>query len=358
MTTRHAERRAALRGHLADADVDALLVSDLVNVRYLSGFTGSNAALLVDAGSDDATRFCTDFRYLTQAAAEVPDLERVIDRPCGPALLRAATGRIGFESNVVTVDGLGELQDAGSAELIGLSGPVERLRAVKDAEEIEAIRQACAVADRALADLLEAGGIRAGRSEREIRLDLDQRIRELGADDISFATIVAAGSNSAIPHHSPTDAVVARGDLVKLDFGAAVHGYHSDMTRTFVVGTPADWQTDLYGLVAAAQGAGRAACRPGTTAAAVDAAARDLIADAGHADHFGHGLGHGVGLVIHEDPFLAANSAAIIEPDMCVTVEPGVYLPGRGGVRIEDSGVVRPDGYEILTLTTKEFLAL
>src|SRR6478609_2782439 len=211
MTTRHAERRAALRGHLADADVDALLVSDLVNVRYLSGFTGSNAALLVDAGSDDATRFCTDFRYLTQAAAEVPDLERVIDRPCGPALLRDVSGQVGFESHIVTVDGLGELQDAGSADLTGLSGLVERLRAIKDADEIDALRRACAVADRALADLLDAGGIRAGRSEREIHLDLDQRMRLQDADDISFPTIVAAGPNSAIPHHTPTDAIVARG---------------------------------------------------------------------------------------------------------------------------------------------------
>jgi Xaa-Pro aminopeptidase len=340
------------------AGLDGLLVTDLVNIRYLTGFTGSNAALLVDTDTEDATRFCTDFRYLTQAAAEVPDLERVIDRPCGPALLRDVSGRVGFESHVVTVDGLTELQDVGTAELSGLSAPVERLRAIKDADEIDALRRACAIADRALTELLEAGGIQPGRSEREIHLDLDQRIRLLGADDISFSTIVAAGSNSAIPHHSPTDAVVARGDLVKLDFGATVDGYHSDMTRTFVVGPPADWQAELHALVAASQAAGRAACLPGATVAAVDAAARGLITDAGHAEHFGHGLGHGVGLVVHEDPFLGANSTAIMESDMCVTVEPGVYLPGRGGVRIEDSGVVRPDGYEILTLTTKELLVL
>jgi len=358
MMTRHGERRGALRALLRDAGVGALLVIDHVNIRSLSGFTGSNAALRIDAGSDGASRFCTDFRYLTQAAAEVPDLERIIDRPCGPALLRDVSGRVGFESHVVTVDGLTDLRDAGPALLAGLPGLVERLRAIKDADEIDALRRACAVADRALADLLEAGGIRSGRSEREIQLDLDHRIRLLGADDISFSTIVAAGSNSAIPHHSPTAALVEPGDLVKLDFGAAVDGYHSDMTRTFVVGPPADWQSDLYALVAEAQAAGRAACRPGATAAAVDAAARDVITGAGHAEDFGHGLGHGVGLVIHEDPFLAANSAAIMEPDMCVTVEPGVYLPGRGGVRIEDSGVVRPDGYEILTLTTKDFLAL
>jgi Xaa-Pro dipeptidase len=356
--TIHADRRTALRALLRPAGVEALLVTDLINIRYLTGFTGSNAALLVDAQTDEQTRFCTDFRYLTQSAAQVPDLQRVIDRPCGPALVRGSTGRLGFESHVVTVDGLTELADAGPAELVGVPGLVERLRAVKDAMEIDALRRACAIADRALAELVEAGGIRAGRTERDIQLELDQRIRLLGADDISFATIVAAGTNSAIPHHSPTPAEVASGDLVKLDFGATVDGYHSDMTRTVVVGPAADWQRELHALVRAAQQVGRDACRPGTPAAVVDAAARTVIADAGYGEQFGHGLGHGVGLVIHEDPFLAASTTAIMEADMCVTVEPGVYLPGRGGVRLEDSGVVRPDGYEILTLTSKELLEL
>ncbi len=354
----HARRRAALRRRLADDGLDGLLVTDLVNIRYLTGFTGSNAALLVAAADDDAGVFCTDFRYLTQSEAEVPDLERVIDRPCGPALLRAAQGRIGFEAHVVTVAGLDELAGAGPAELIGVTDLVEDLRAIKDAGEIELLRQACAVADLALSELIATGGIRPGRTERQVGLDLDQRIRMLGADDISFESIIAAGPHSAIPHHSPTAADLRTGDLVKLDFGATVGGYHSDMTRTFVLGEPADWQREIYDLVAAAQQAGRDACVVGASGAEVDAASRDLITAAGHGQHFGHGLGHGVGLLIHEAPSLAAASAAIIAADMCVTVEPGIYLPGRGGVRIEDSGVVRPDGYEVLTLTTKELQAL
>ena len=229
-----------------------------------------------------------------------------------------------------------------------------RLRAVKDDGEIDALHRACAVADRALAELIEAGGIRPGRTERQVGLDLDQRMRELGASDPSFETIVAAGPNSAIPHHRPTDAVLAAGDFVKLDFGATVDGYHSDMTRTFVLGSPADWQREIYQLVEQAQAAGRAACVVGATGDEIDAAARDVITDAGYGPQFSHGLGHGVGLQIHEAPSLARESASIMVPDMCVTVEPGVYLPGRGGVRIEDSGVIRADGYHVLTQTSKE----
>jgi len=354
---RRANRRAALRAWLQAAELDALLVTDLVNIRYLAGFTGSNAALLIDAESDDASRFCTDFRYQIQSETEVPDLPRVIDRPCDVALLRDAAGRVGFESHVVTVEALTGLEQAGPAELVRAPGLVEQLRAVKDPGEIDSLRHACAIADTAFAELVDAGGIRPGRTEYEVALDLDHRMRMLGAEP-SFTTILAAGANSAIPHHSPTPVELRVGDLVKADFGATVDGYHSDMTRTVVLGQPADWQRDLHGLVLRAQRAGREACTVGNPAAEVDRAAREIVAAAGHGEHFGHGLGHGIGLVIHEDPFLAASSPAIMEADMCVTVEPGVYLPGRGGVRIEDSGVVRPDGYEILTLTTKELLTL
>jgi Xaa-Pro aminopeptidase len=243
------------------------------------------------------------------------------------------------------------------------NGLVERLRAIKDEGEIDALRTACAVADRALADLIAAGGIRRGRTERDVGLDLDDRMRRLGASDPAFETIVAAGENSAIPHHRPTARVLRAGDLLKLDFGAAVGGYHSDMTRTFVLGRPSDWQVEIFSLVAAAQLAGRRAAVVGATGGEVDAAARDLITAAGYGEAFAHGLGHGVGLQVHEAPSLGRGQAGIIEPDMCVTVEPGVYLPGRGGVRIEDSGVVRAEGtpgsaYEVLTLTSRELVEL
>ncbi len=378
MTTQHRSRRSTVRAALAAEGIDALLVTDLVNVRYLTGFTGSNAALLLvaaddeeperahghtDAPTDDPdprTRFCTDGRYTTQSDDQVPDLPRLIARACDVALLRGApAGSVGFEARSLTVAAYDVLQAVARERNRAVSlrttlDVVEAARAVKDDTEIAALRRACAVADQALADLLAAEGLRPGRTEREVGLELDQRMRELGAEDPAFETIVAAGANSAIPHHRPTGTVLATGDLVKLDFGATVDGYHSDMTRTYVLGKPQAWQREIYDLVHAAQAAGRAACVVGATGDAVDAASRDLITDAGYGPQFSHGLGHGVGLQIHEAPALARGSASIMAPDMCVTVEPGVYLPGRGGVRIEDSGVIRPDGYHVLTRTSKD----
>ncbi|MER5263092.1 Xaa-Pro peptidase family protein [Actinosynnema sp. NPDC002837] len=362
----HSTRRAALRATLRDRELDALLVTNLLNVRYLTGFTGSNAALLVHADSDDATVFCTDGRYLTQAAAQVPDLERVIDRPCDAVLVERAarqngarTGRVGFESRHVTVDGLDVLTDAADGtELVPAPDLVERLRLVKDDAEVEALRMACAAADRALAGLVEHGGLRPGRSEKEVARELESRMLDHGAAGRAFESIVATGANSAVPHHRPTDALVRDGDFVKLDFGALVDGYHSDMTRTVVVGRAADWQRELYQLVAASQAAGRAALAVGTPYADVDAAARGVIEEAGHGDEFLHGLGHGVGLQIHEAPALSKAGDGTLLPGMAVTVEPGVYLAGKGGVRIEDTLVVREGAPELLTLTTKELVVI
>jgi Xaa-Pro aminopeptidase len=361
-------RRRALRGLLVDRGLDGLLVTDLINIRYLTGFTGSNAALLISAAGDENTVFCTDGRYETQSSVEVPDLTRRIDRPCDLALLAGARGHIGFEAAAVSVAQHTQQIAAGrKVEFVGTVDLVEQLRAVKDPGEIDALRTACAVADRALAELIESGAVRPGRTERQVGLDLDERMRRLGASDPAFETIVAAGENSAIPHHRPTSRALRAGDLLKLDFGAAVAGYHSDMTRTFVLGRPAEWQVEIYSLVAAAQRAGRGAAVVGATGGEVDAAARDLITEAGYGPQFAHGLGHGVGLQVHEAPSLARGQAGIISADMCVTVEPGVYLPGRGGVRIEDSGVVRaassdPDsfgpGYEVLTLTSRDLVVL
>ena len=378
VTSPHHARRSTVRAALAGEGVDAILVTDLINVRYLTGFTGSNAALLLVAADDEEpdrapgytdqvtddsdphTRFCTDGRYTTQSEAEVPDLSRLIARPCDVALLRGApAGSVGFEARSLTVAAHDVLQKVAAernrpVSLRSTLDVVEVVRAVKDDTEIAALRRACAVADQALADMIGHDGIRPGRTERAIGLELDQRMRELGAEEPSFETIVAAGANSAIPHHRPTGAVLSAGDFVKLDFGATVDGYHSDMTRTYVLGEPQEWQREIYDLVHAAQAAGRAACVVGATGDAVDAASRDLIADAGYGPQFAHGLGHGVGLQIHEAPALARGSASIMAADMCVTVEPGIYLPGRGGVRIEDSGVVRPDGYHVLTRTSKD----
>lgn len=369
MPETHAHRRAALRSQLRTQDLDALLVVDLLNIRYLTGFTGSNAALLVHAadepGAESGTVFCTDGRYLTQAADQVPDLERIIERASDLGLLARADKeparyrRLGYESQHVTVERLDALTDAGpGVTLTRAPGLVEELRIVKDADEIEALRMACATADRALAELIQHGGLRPGRTERAVARDLETRMLDLGASGTSFESIVAAGANSAIPHHRPDDIELRPGDLLKLDFGAEVDGYHSDMTRTLVLGAVAGWQQELYDLVATAQAAGRAALAPGTDVAAVDKAAREVIERAGHGDDFLHGLGHGVGLEIHEAPLLSKTGTGKLSAGMAVTVEPGVYLAGRGGVRIEDTLVVRDGTPELLTLTTKDLVVV
>lgn len=341
----HSQRRDNLKAQIRIAGLEAMLITDLMNIRYLAGFTGSNAALLVYA-DDRESVLATDGRYRTQAAEQAPACEIAIDRACGRYLAgrAASTGirALGFESHVVTVDTLdmlsGELGE--HTELVRASGTVETLREVKDAGEVALLRLACEAADAALTDLVTGGGLRPGRTERQVSRELEALMLDHGADTISFETIVAAGPHSAIPHHRPTDAVLKSGDFVKIDFGALVAGYHSDMTRTFVLGSAADWQVEIYQLVAEAQRAGREALRPDADLCDVDAAARQLITAAGYGENFGHGLGHGVGLEIHEAPGIGAVSAGTLRAGSVVTVEPGVYLPGRGGVRIEDTLVV------------------
>jgi Xaa-Pro aminopeptidase len=345
-----------------------MLVTDLVNVRYLSGFTGSNGALLVFA-DDRGAVLATDGRYRTQAAEQAPELEVAIERALGRHLAGRACGggveKLGFESNVVTVDGFDALNSElkerdGNTTLVRAAGTVEALREIKDDGELALLRLACDAADTALADLIGRGGLRPGRTERAVARELESLMLDHGADTISFETIVAAGPNSAIPHHRPTDAVLAKGDFVKIDFGALVAGYHSDMTRTFVLGKAAEWQLEIYALVADAQRAGREALHPGAGLRDVDGAARQIIADAGYAEQFGHGLGHGVGLQIHEAPGIGATSTGTLLAGSVVTVEPGVYLPGRGGVRIEDTLVVgsEPESAELLTRFPKELAIL
>ncbi|OBF92450.1 X-Pro dipeptidase [Mycobacterium sp. 852014-52450_SCH5900713] len=369
----HSQRRDNLKAQIRAAGLDAMLVSDLNNVRYLSGFTGSNGALLVFA-DDRGAVLATDGRYRTQAAEQAPGLEIAIERALGRHLVgRAAEDgveKLGFESNVVTVDAFdvltGELGERkAGTELVRAAGTVEALREVKDDGEVALLRLACEAADAALAALVEGGGLRPGRTEREVSRELEALMLDHGADAISFETIVAAGPNSAIPHHRPTDAALADGDFVKIDFGALVAGYHSDMTRTFVLGKAADWQLEIYQLVADAQRAGREALRAGANLRDVDGAARQLIVDAGYGDQFGHGLGHGVGLQIHEAPGIGATSTGTLLAGSVVTVEPGVYLPGRGGVRIEDTLVVpgeaaatRGRAPELLTRFPKDFAVL
>jgi Xaa-Pro aminopeptidase len=363
-------RRQALRSLLGEAGLDALLVSSLVNVRYLSGFTGSAGQLLVaadpggdlpgDLPGDPGDLIVTDGRYGQQVAAQAPDLTAVITR-ADDWFYRAIGGmtRVGLEAEHVSWSRARTLRKlAESVELVPVSGLVERLRAVKDEQEIALIARACSLADEAFADLLT--WIAPGMTERAVGRRLDRTVVDLGADDRSFETIVASGPNSAVPHHRPTDRVLRVGDVVKLDFGGLVGGYHSDMTRMVALGAPDRRLADVFDLVRAAQQAGLDAVAAGVGTVDVDAACRRVIADAGHGDHFVHGTGHGVGLQIHEDPRLvpategdAPGAAARLASRMAVTVEPGVYLPGIGGVRIEDTVVVGPrDGTRVAILTT------
>ncbi|MEU8269475.1 aminopeptidase P family protein [Sphaerisporangium sp. NPDC049002] len=349
MSVIHESRRARLAALLAEHDVDALLVTRGVNVRYLTGLVSSNAAVLV---RDDASAvLATDSRYIETARRVCAGVEVVEDRDVVGGLVKMAE-RPGIEAHDMSVATYRSLD----REPAAVGRLVELLRVVKDEPEIDALRTACDLTDRAFADVL--GTIAPGMTEKRVARALEARMAELGADGPAFDTIVASGPNGAIPHHSPSDRPIERGDLVTMDFGALYQGYHADMTRTVAVGAVSGWQREVYDLVREAQRAGRHALAPGAGLGEVDAAARRVIEDAGYGEHFGHGLGHGVGLEIHEDPFLRPAGAGRLEDRVPITVEPGVYLPGRGGVRIEDTLVTRADGPELLTRTTKELLIL
>jgi Xaa-Pro aminopeptidase len=351
----HDTRRARLAAVVAERGAEAALITRLVNVRYLTGLASSNAALLL--GADGSGVLATDGRYAGTAARVCPELECVVDRDTAGALAARATGRLAYETHDMTVEArdtlAGKLEEA---ELLPLGRVVEELRMVKDEEEIALLREACAISDRAFDTVLPF--IRPGRTEREIAVMLERTMVDLGAERPAFASIVASGPNGAIPHHVPGSRTIESGDFVTMDFGALYGGYHADMTRTVAVGSARGEMREIYDLVAAAQRVGIGAARPDAATKDVDAAARDLIKAAGHGDEFPHGLGHGVGLEIHEAPLMGYDKTGKLTDRVPITVEPGVYIAGRGGVRIEDTVVVRADGTELLTKTTKELLVI
>ena len=333
-------------------------------MRYLTGFTGSHALALVvgDAarGKIGAHRFLSDFRYATQAAEQVPDaFEREIAAgdllEALAAALANTNGRLGFEEASLTVKGHGRLTEllGDGWELVPCAGVVERLRAVKDAAEIARIRAASELADEALRAILEDGVV--GRAEREVSIELELRMRRLGAQAPSFPSIVAAGAHGALPHAEPRGQEIPRDVLVTIDWGAVHDGYCSDCTRTYATGEGISAQArEVYELVLSAQEQGLAAVRAGPSGREVDAVARAVIERAGHGEHFGHGLGHGVGMEIHEGPRLSRTAGEEpLRAGNVVTVEPGVYLPGVLGVRIEDLVVVGEDSQEVLTSLPK-----
>ena len=356
MAHQHDRRREALGRHLTAQGVDAALVTDLVNVRYLTGFTGSAGATLVT--NDGAAVLATDGRYEVQAGEESPDVEVLITRAGRRALAERALAdgcdRVGFEDLDLTVAAFRDLPH--SATWTPLGAAIGVLRMVKDVAELDALRRACAATDAAFAAVL--AHLAPGVTERQVARWIDDALRDR-SEGPGFATIVASGPHGAIPHHQPTDRPLEAGDLVTMDFGARVDGYHADMTRTVSVGgAVSSWQREVYEAVRVAQEAGVAALAADVDAAAVDTAARDVIAEAGFGPQFVHGLGHGVGLQIHEAPYLGSTSTDKLAASVPVTVEPGVYLPGRGGVRIEDTVVVHSGRVESLTTSARELLSV
>jgi Xaa-Pro aminopeptidase len=340
-----------LERQLAERELDRMLVTDLTNVRYLTGFTGTNGACVCGPG---VRLFLTDFRYTERAAAEVEGWETLtITADWLKGIAEQLQGKVGFEDDQMSVRLLEKLKGklAEETKMVAAGGIVEKLRRVKDDEELAAIEEASKLADEVWRWSLERG--LAGRSEREVARAAEARIRELGGDP-SFPAIVAAGPNGALPHAEPAEREIGRGELVVFDMGAQLDGYCSDGTRTFATGEPGEEARAVYEVVLAAQLASLDAIRAGAKGEDVDDVARKAIDAAGHGDRFGHGLGHGVGLEVHEGPRLSLRSDDVLAPGEVVTVEPGIYLPGRFGVRIEDLVVVTEESLRNLSGLPKD----
>ena len=334
------------------AGLDApLLVTNLTNIYYLTGFDSSNAALLVRPGGEST--LYTDFRY-AESAKDLTEVEvQMAKRTLMADLGERLSGPVQFEADVLPYREWERLA-SGSAELVPTSGIVDAVRAIKDEEEVVKLQRACRIADRGLEALTADTWV--GRSEREIAWRLRELLHAHGADEQSFDSIVASGPNGALPHAHPTDRIVERGELVTVDWGVRVDGYCSDCTRTFSTGGISDKLREIYDITLEAQQRAVANIKAGMTGVEADALAREPITDAGYGENFGHGLGHGIGLAVHEAPRLSTESPDVLENGHAVTVEPGIYLPGVGGVRIEDLAIVRDDGLQVLTSFPKELI--
>jgi len=345
-------RLRQVRDRLHESRLEALLVSHLPNIRWLTGFTGSSAFLLVEPGS---ATLMTDFRYKAQAFEEVGDgvSVRITDSDLFAEVARcleegASGPRVGFEEQSLTVRDRRALGESSGAVMWEPAGPmVGELRSTKDSLEIDAISRAVRVAESALEDLL--GSVREGVSERDLAAELVYRLRLAGSESMPFEPIVASGPRSALPHAQPGERPLREGDLLLVDFGARIEGYCSDMTRTFVLGAATTWQVEIHGIVSRAVENAIAATEAGVMAKDVDRAARGVIVEAGFGDRFGHGTGHGIGLEVHERPSVNERSRDTLESGNVVTIEPAVYLPGRGGVRLEEVVVATEGGRSVLT---------
>jgi Xaa-Pro aminopeptidase len=348
-------RLAKLREALTSEGLDAILITQPENRRYLSGFTGSAGVLLV---SHDQAILATDFRYYEQVERQAPDfrLAKITDKfeTLLPELVhQVGAKRVGFESAHLTVDQYQEWQKVAEGfELVPTKELVEKIRAIKDENELNKIREAIAVADEAYAHIVDF--IKPGMTEKEVAWELEVFMRTHGAAKTAFDLIVASGPNGAMPHATVSERVIKTGEPIVMDIGAMVNGYNSDLTRTLCVGRPDSKFKEIYNIVLEAQLAAEQSIKLGMTGKQADSIARKVIEEAGYGDNYGHGLGHGVGLAVHEKPTLGRLSEDILQPGMVFTIEPGIYLPGWGGVRIEDMVVMREDRAQVLTQACKE----
>ncbi|WP_100331535.1 M24 family metallopeptidase [Bacillus xiapuensis] len=347
-----------LREQLKEDRLDGILVMSPYNRRYLTGFTGTAGAAVVTA---EAAVFITDFRYTEQAQNQARDFNIVqqkgtlleeIARQTADLSIR----RLGFEKAYVTFQSYEVLQNLIQAEMVPVSGLIENLRLIKNSSEIKILKEAAEIADAAFKHILEF--IQPGMTELEVSNELEFFMRKCGATSSSFDTIVASGKRSALPHGVASDKVIEKGDMVTLDYGAYYKGYVSDITRTIAVGNPPDQLKEVYQVVLDAQLKGMSEIKAGMTGKEADAITRNYITEHGYGDCFGHSTGHGIGLEIHEEPSLSVRSSKVLQPGMAITVEPGIYLPGVGGVRIEDDTLITETGNEPLTHSAKDLIIL
>ncbi|MGE5559794.1 MAG: M24 family metallopeptidase [Chloroflexota bacterium] len=354
-----ATRLSKLRSRLSEQGLEAMLVTNPLNRAYMSGFNGSAGVLLI---SQDTALLFTDFRYIERATAQAPEYKVIrhatpMSKSIQEALAEHGIKQLGYEQDHVTVGSYEGYRTAFSGvELVPTSGLIEGLRQYKDADELDKMRRAAAIADAAYIHILKY--IKAGVTERDVALELEFFMRKNGAEKLAFDVIPASGPRGSLPHAEATGRVLQDGDLITMDFGCVYEGYCSDITRTVGIGNISDKQREIYRIVLDAQLAALKACRAGISGRELDAVARDIITEAGYGENFGHSLGHGVGREVHELPRSSPTADGVLEPNMIVTIEPGIYIPDWGGVRIEDTVVVLPDGCERLTKSTKELIVL
>lgn len=351
------QRVNKLREAMALQGVSAMFVASDINRRYLTGFTGSAGYVLI---TENESYLLTDFRYMTQAPEQAKDFKVVEHAPKVMETVKGLLGssaKLGFEQEHVTFATYQSYKEAlAGVELVPVSGLVEGLRIFKDEGELAIMREAAVLADRTFSHILTK--IRPGVTERELDLQMEMFMRENGATSSSFDTIVASGERSALPHGVASSRVLQGNEFITFDFGALLNGYCSDVTRTVVLGEASDRHREVYGIVLEAQLNALDKIRPGMTGREADALTRDIISSCGYGDNYGHSTGHGLGMEVHESPRLSKLSDDILKPGMVVTVEPGIYIPGFGGVRIEDDIVITETGIEIITSSTKELTLL